>query len=223
MKTNQPLPHLHQKLLYLNAQKQAPLRVAIVGMQGAGKTTFAREFTEFLLNENEIEVEGGIRECCLQPVHVKIDDFHHPKAHRYRQGRDSAKGYYEDAYNEQAFVEKVLKLSQMEPYSYIPEVHDLDNDQSLNPDPIPLTSNSVLLVDGAFLLKPIYAPHWDFTILIKTDFETAMERGIERDAELLGGVEMARQKYLDRYHKAYRMYVEEVDVEGVVDFVVGGV
>ena len=139
--------------------------------------TFVEEFVRYL-------VQSGI-----QATHVSIDGFHHQKSHRYRQGRDSARGYYEDSYNEEAFAEKVLRASQTDAPHYTSAVHDLETDELLELDSVPLPEKSVIITDGAYLFKPSYLPHWDLKVYLKVPFEVARLRGTQRDAELLGGVD----------------------------------
>lgn len=187
--------------------RHKPLRVAVNGMEGAGKTVFAAAFTDYLHQHGQAA------------LHVSIDGFHHPKAHRYRQGRDSAQGYYEDSYNEEAFVDKVLLASQGEEPCIVSAVHDLETDEPVQAQPVALDSRTVLVTDGAYLFKPACLKHWDLKIYLKTSFETALERGVRRDAELLGGEAVARQKYQDRYHAASRMYLEQIQPETLADFI----
>ena len=153
-------------------------------------------------------------------IHVSIDGFHFNKAHRYRQGRDSALGYYEDSYHEQAFVEKVLLSSQEASPCYIPAIHDLVTDEYLDLPPISIPQDAFLISDGAYLFKPAYRKHWDVKIYLKTDFATAQSRGVVRDAESLGGEEAAIAKFKARYHEASRIYRERNRPEELADFVV---
>ena len=90
---------IKQKVLFIQSKKNKPLRIAINGIEGTGKTEFAKKLTNYLNAEK------------IKTIHVSIDGYHNPKKIRYRQGQYSAKGYYEDSYNELAFVENVLKSS----------------------------------------------------------------------------------------------------------------
>lgn len=187
-------------------QQQKPLRVAINGIQGTGKTTFARKFAEYLQSQG------------VNAIYLTIDGYHHPSAIRYKQGRDSARGYYEDCYDEQAFVDNVLRASQAG--TYVPVKWDLANDVAVNSQPVAITNDAILLVDGAFLFKPIYRDYWDLKIYLQTDFRTAMQRGIARDQAQLGGRKAAEQKYLKRYHLASRYYIAENQPAQLADIVI---
>ena len=89
----------HTKLIDNLAQRitgirlDHPVRVGIDGIDTAGKTTFADNLAEAL--ENTIRASG--------------DDFHNPREIRYRQGRESATGYYQDVFNYTAILEYLLK------------------------------------------------------------------------------------------------------------------
>ncbi len=188
--------------------KTKPIRIAINGIEGTGKTVFAEKLTEYLNSEK------------LNAIQVSIDGFHFNKEVRYKQGRDSAKGYYEDSYDELAFVEKVLKSSQSEFPNYTIATHDLETDEYLNLEPKYLENDTVLITDGAYLFKPNYKNHWDLKIYLKTSFETAMKRGIERDKNSLGGIEQTKEKYQKRYHKSSKMYLTENEPEKIADIII---
>ncbi|HEX4394916.1 MAG TPA: hypothetical protein VH084_25745, partial [Mycobacterium sp.] len=70
----------------IELQDQHPLRVAIDGITASGKTTLGNELTAAITERGPV-------------IRIPMDDFHHRRAHRYRQGKDSARGYYEDAYD----------------------------------------------------------------------------------------------------------------------------
>lgn len=70
-----------------------PLRVAVDGVTASGKTTFANELGD--------AVRALGRPC----VRVSMDGFHNPRATRYRKGRESPDGYYDDAYDFAGFDE----------------------------------------------------------------------------------------------------------------------
>jgi len=208
MNQNEVFAILESKILGIQKTKHSPICVAINGIEGTGKTTCAKHLVSYL-SENDHTA-----------FHVSIDGFHFHRAHRYMQGRDSARGYYEDSYNEYAFVEKVLKLSQQADPSYISAIHDLDSDAYLDLKPVRIPANSILIVDGAYLFKSTYYPHWDLKIYLKTDFATALDRGVKRDGAQLGGVQAAKQKYADRYHAASKIYINDVHPEKCADIVI---
>ena len=196
------------RITEIQSIKQKPVRVAINGIEGTGKTVFAERLTLFLMNNN------------VEAKHVSIDGFHFNKKTRYIQGRNSAIGYYENSYDEVSFVNHVLKSSQLPAPTYVTATHDLESDQYLELKPIAISDKSVIITDGAYLFKPAYRPHWDLKIYLKTSFDIALQRGVERDHALFGGHAAAREKFKDRYHQASRLYIVENDPESCANIVI---
>jgi uridine kinase len=80
----------------LNVRINHPVRVGVSGITASGKTTLANELSEEL-------------QCRKKKViRTSIDNFHNPRDIRYRQGKESAIGYYEDAHDYESFKQKLL-------------------------------------------------------------------------------------------------------------------
>lgn len=186
-----------------------PVRVAVDGITAAGKTTFA----DLLAGELEARGESVLR--------VSMDGFHNRRAIRYRQGRDSAIGYYEDAYDFAALRRVLLDpLGPAGDRRYRSAVIDLAGDEPIE---VPLRragERDVLLVDGSFLQKAELEGGWDLVVYLHASFGAAEERGARRDRDLLGGVDAARATYRSRYHAAQRLYLEERQPQVRADIVI---
>jgi uridine kinase len=208
MKEQEVFHIIREKIIEIQQLKLKVVRVGINGVEGTGKTVFCEKFTKYL-NEN------GQR-----AIQITIDGFHNPKVIRYKKGRNSAIGYYEDAYNEKAFVDYVLISSQKEQPFYVAQIHNLETDEQVIPIKKELTNQHILLTDGAYLFKKNYKEHWDIKIYLQTDFTTALKRGIQRDFDLLGGLEATKYKYDNRYHKASKIYIEENRPTEIADIII---
>ncbi len=177
-----------------------PTRVAIDGVTASGKSTFARELT------------AAVSELGRPAIHLTMDGFHHHREHRYRRGRLSADGYYEDAYDFAALAELVLiPLGPGGDRRYRTRVIDLASDAEIGEAPVEAPADAVVIVDGSFLQRPELAGLWDHRILIETDLAVARHRGTVRDARQLGGLAKAEHVYDARYHAAARRYLAAVD------------
>jgi uridine kinase len=186
------------------------LRVAVDGITAAGKTTLAAELT------------AAVAAAGRPAVHLSMDGFHHPRAHRYRQGRDSAVGYYEDAYDVTAFAREVLlPLGPGGDGAYRSRVLDLATDETVDEPRVPAPAGGVLVVDGSFLQHRELAGLWDEVVFVDTGFAVARERGALRDADQFGGPGAALLAYDRRYHAACRLYLDGVDPAGRAGTVVG--
>jgi hypothetical protein len=139
-----------------------------------------------------------------------MDGFHHPRAHRHRQGRVSGIGYYQDAYDLESLAHMVLvPLGAGGDLRYRPRIIDLERDEIIE-EWATAPRDSVLIVDGTFLQRDELAGLWDEVVYLDTGFEVARARGIQRDAARLGSDEAAGHLFDQRYHIACRMYVEEI-------------
>ncbi|MCU4989603.1 hypothetical protein OCF10_11745 [Bacillus cereus] len=185
-----------------------PIRVGVSGITASGKTTFANELAE------EIKKRG------LPVTRASIDDFHNPRLIRYAQGKDSARGYYEDAHDYTAFKERLLKpLGPNGNLQYETISHNLKKDIPVHNEPLVATQNMILIVDGTFLLKKDVEYLFDYKILVDTDFEIARKRGAKRETEVFGSYEEAEKIFLNRYHAACKMYIDEHDLKECADVV----
>lgn len=186
-----------------------PLRVGIDGVCGAGKSTFARALVERLLAMG------------IVAVHVDSDGFHHPRERRYRQGRDSARGYYEDAYDFERLVAEVLRpLGPGGSRRFATRVHELGSDRLVTNEYEVLPERSVAVFDATFIQRPELDGMWDLVVFLDTSEDAALARGIARDAAALGGVEAAALAYERRYLAACRIYLQERDPRARASFVI---
>jgi uridine kinase len=184
-----------------------PLRVAVDGITASGKTTLARELTACLIDRGRAA------------AHLSMDGFHNPRAVRHRQGRDSADGYYADAYDFASFSRLVLEpLGPGGDRKYRQLIIDLASDTPIDEPPVEAPEDLVLVVDGSFLQRDL---EWDEVVFVDTPFEVARDRGTRRDTELLGGLEQAERAFDQRYHAASRRYLEEVGPAGRASVVLG--
>ena len=175
-----------------------PVRVGIDGYCGAGKTTLARWLV------------GELGRAGRPALHVDSDGFHHVRERRYRQGRDSARGYYDDAYDLEALAERVLRpLGPGGDRTIATAVHDLATDEVLTGRTVVVPEDAVVVFAATFVQRGALRDLWEEVVWVDTDEPTATARGIARDAEALGGPEAAAAAYDARYQAACRTYVVE--------------
>ena len=193
------------------ADPHRPTRVAIDGITAAGKTTFADELADLL------------RSVGAHVLRVSMDGFHNPRAVRYRQGRSSPAGYYEDAYDFAGLRAWLLDpLGPGGDRRYRSALRDLATDQPVDQGVgmAVAADDLTLIVDGSFLQRPELRDAWDIAVFLRCPFAAAERRGVARDAVALGGHAAARQLFRERYHPAQRRYLDEVDPEARADIVV---
>lgn len=174
-----------------------PLRVGIDGVCGSGKTTFARDLAAALTAAGRTAID------------VHSDGFHHARAIRYRQGRASARGYYEDAYDLDAVRDLVLRpLGPGGSRRYAEHVHDLATD-AVSPRYAIAPVEAVVLFAATFVQRGELREDWDEVVWLDAPLDVATARGVSRDAAALGGTAAAESTYLARYMAACRIYLDE--------------
>jgi uridine kinase len=124
----------------------------------------------------------------------------------------SAAGYYADAYDFPALAKHVLRpLGPGGDRLIRPRVHDLESDESIDAEPIPVPAAALVIIDGTFLQRAELDGMWDEMIYVDTDPRVARARAVQRDAALFGGPEAVEQIYRTRYHPACALYAADVD------------
>jgi len=182
-----------------------PVRVAVDGVDGSGKTWFADE------------LGGALRDRGREVVRVSVDGFHRVRAERYVRGATSPEGFYLDSYDYDRFRVDVL-----DPFApggdrrYRDTAHDVATDELLDVAPQVAGDRAVLLVDGIFLHRDELAAAWDFSVYLDVPFEVSVPRMAVRD----GGSPDPADERNQRYVGGQRLYHAECDPAGRASVVV---
>ena len=150
-------------------------RIAVDGPDAAGKTTFADALATAL--------DG--RPC----TRLTIDDFLRQREERYRRGDLSPDGYYEDAFDLDAFAAAVE------------------------------AAPGIVVADGVFLQRRELAHLWTLVVYLDCDPEETLRRALVRDLERFGSHETVLERYTKRYRPAQERYLSEVDPAAGADVV----
>jgi uridine kinase len=146
------------------------IRVAIDGVDGAGKTVLADALAPLVIAKGR------------QVIRASVDDFHHPRAVRYARGRYSPDGFFLDSYDYPAFRRLLLDpLGPAASGNYIATHFDHRTDQPIAPRPQQAPSAAALIVDGIFLHRPELRAYWDLSIFLQVDFAISRERNAARE------------------------------------------
>jgi uridine kinase len=186
-----------------------PTRVAIDGIDASGKTHLAKELAALLVAQGR------------KVITASLDGFHHPRQIRYRLGSLSPEGYYQDSFDYDALLsELLLPLGPGGNRRCRTRIHDIQTESPVQERYMQVPADAILLVDGIFLLRPELIDIWDFRIFVNIDFDTSLQRAMQRDLRILGSVESVRQRYLERYIPAQRLYLESVNPQTLAHVVV---
>jgi uridine kinase len=208
------------QLLFLLAERineincSHPLRVAVDGFDAAGKTTVSAELA--------ISLQKMGRET----IRASLDGFHNPRLFRYRQGKMSPEGYFQDSFDYQAVTERLLTpLGPRGDQWYETAVFDYRKNQPARVKPKMASRNAILLFDGIFLHRPKLIDFWEFSLFVDVTVEKVLERALIRDRSEPGpdGSSLRasdlRQRYLVRYIPAQQEYLRNCQPEEKADLV----
>jgi uridine kinase len=194
---------LAQRLVAVSPDRT--IRVAIDGVDGAGKTTFADEL-------------GSSVSALGRPViRASVDGFHNPRVVRYQRGRHSPEGYFEDSYNYAALRKYLLDpLSPGGCQRYRPAFFDHVTD-----DPVPVVEvealpPSILLIDGIFLHRPELLAYWDVSIFLRTNFAVSVARCASRDGSSPDPAAPSNRRYVE----GQRLYLQGCQPEAKATVVI---
>ena len=171
-----------------------PVLVAVDGVDGSGKTTFAGRLAE---------AYGRVS----RPVHiVHLDDYLNPRAVRYRLGRDSPEGYVTDTYNLAAFREHVLlPLGAGGNRTIIPRWFDLHRDAPVATEPVDVPDDAVVIIEGMFLHRDDLWQAWDVSVFLNVPFDVSVARMARRDGTSPDPDNPDNRRYVD----GQRIYLSE--------------
>lgn len=163
--------------------------VAIDGIDGAGTAQFADDLAATLVATGH------------SAFRASIDDFHRSRAERHARGADSPEGYYRDSFDYSTF-RRVL----VEPFrlggstAFVTAAFDHRRDAAVPAKWRTGPRDAILVIDGAFLLRPELSELWNYSVWLDVPRDIAEKRMLERD----GATED-----VERYRGGHDLYLTE--------------
>jgi uridine kinase len=160
-------------------------RVAIDGVDGAGKTHFADELGEVL------------QALGRSVIRASVDGFHNPRSIRYRKGRASPEGFFEDSYDYEQL--KTVLLHPLSPGGrghYRTVVFDHRSDSPVAEASRVASPGDILVFDGIFLHRPELRAYWDYSVFLEVAFAVSIPRGAQRDDSSPDPEAASNQRYV---------------------------
>jgi uridine kinase len=195
--------------LILRVERPHPVRVAIDGPDAAGKTILADELAPLL------ERSGR------PVVRASVDGFHRSRAERFARGPESPEGYFLDSFDYPA-----LRAALLDPLGpggnrqYHRRVFDFRTDTPVATPMETAPANTILVVDGVFLLRRELIDLWEFSVFVAVTFAETQRRAAARDAALLGSEEAVRHRYAVRYIPGQQLYFRQARPQTKADVVI---
>jgi len=207
MQRKELIKQLAEKILSI--KKDHPIKVGIDGVDAAGKTFLADELADYLKEKNQ------------DVIIASIDGFHNSKEIRYKKGRDSADGYYNDSFNYSALIKNLLEpLGPDGNLEYKEAVFDFKTDKEVDTPAKKANKNSILIFEGVFLFRPELIGFWDYKIFVHADFANTIKRASERDQYYLGKKEEVIEMYKKKYIPGQELYFKEANPKEKADIII---
>ena len=184
----------------LDIKSPTPLIIGIDGKDASGKTTFADNLSSALQTLTNRKI-----------IRISLDNFFQPRAIR-SQKTDQARGCYEDTFDTKGIIENIFNTLDQS-YEYTTKIFDYKTDSPVEIKLFQAGPDAILIIDGVFLHRPEFHGRWDYTVLLEVADEVAIERGAVRDSGRIGGLDLARQKYISRYIASQKIYYTECSPE----------
>ncbi|MDR1711020.1 MAG: uridine kinase [Propionibacteriaceae bacterium] len=208
-------PHLDAVagLKWLRAQirpRAGRTLVGIDGVDGSGKTSFADELADLL------------RESGLTVIRISLDNYLNAQEVRYAQGRRSAKGYFEDTYDKERFLNDVLEPLRSDGSGcYRTAAYDFGSETPVKSPMQVAPDDAAVIVDGMFLHRPEYWRSasdkvWNISVWLDVPFAESYRRMAERD----GINPDPRDPSNSRYYQGQLLYIAKCEPEKKADIVV---
>jgi len=165
---------------------QHPVRVAIDGVDGVGKTTLANELADALSNYQRTVIRAS------------VDGFHNPRSIRYRLGRTSPRGYFQDSFNYSALANVLLiPLGPSGTLRYRRAVFNYRIDSGVTTTFETARKDAILLFDGVFLHRPELLSYWDLSFFLEAPLEITIPRVATRDGSSPDVSAPENRRYVD--------------------------
>lgn len=187
-------------------QPGRPFLLAVDGIDGSGKSTFADELAHRLSR-------SGVR-----VVRSTVDSFHQPREVRRRRGPTSPAGFYLDSHQLDRLRTELLAPFRAGPGSTVATaIFDEPSDTPVDDACHTVGADDVLVFDGIFVQRPELQEYWDLTVFLDGARRVRLQRlelvlrdlptsSVDTVAHVLEWVAK-----IDRYASGMRYYLDTVD------------
>jgi uridine kinase len=177
-------------------ERPHPVRVAVDGVEGAGKTVLADELGRLLRTRGRV---------CLR---ASLAGFRRPRPARGARAQPSADDYYRHTFDLGALRRELLDpLGPGGSLHYRTRILDPVSGEPVEQPRLEAAREAIVVVSGPFLLRQELRDRWDVAVWVQVDFDVARARGAERDRGSFGPE--VDELYRNTYHAAQQHYLEE--------------
>ncbi|MBI3408125.1 MAG: uridine kinase [Planctomycetes bacterium] len=183
------------------------LLVGVTGIDGSGKGYVSER------------IAAGLQDNGIRFAQINVDGWLNLPSKRFNSA-NPAQHFYDHAIRfDELFAQLVLPLKAKRSLRLEAELADATDAERLRRHTYEFAEIDVILLEGIFLLKKPFRPHFDLTFWIDCSFETAFERALERGQEGLPADETIHA-YETIYFPAQRIHIALDDPHSVATAVI---
>lgn len=177
---------------YENHNKTRPYIIALDGLSGAGKTALVNQLKEIL---DHIVI-------------IHIDDHIVERSKRYDTGQEQWFEYYQLQWDTKYIKENLHQKIQQNASSLTLPFYQKEEDSHIEKT-IHLSNNSIVIIEGIFLLRDEWKSFYDYIIFLDCPKKIRVKRVLQRD-KYIGDLEQILEKYNKRYWVAEEHYIKKI-------------
>ena len=164
--------------------------VAIDGVDGSGKTTFADRLALLVQRQSRAIIRAS------------VNGFHHPRSVRYRRGKADPLGFFLDSYDYRTLRSDLIAPFRNGAAEIATARFDHRSDQAVEIR-CRVGAADVVLLDGIFLHRDELNGAWDLSVFLSVPFSVSYARMAARDGS---DPDPTAESYR-RYYEGQRIYL----------------
>ena len=180
--------------------------VGISGIDGSGKTTLAKQVAREL-SESGLRVALIHADAWLSPPEIRWN-YENPAGNFYQQGLRLLELFEQLVLplKRRGSIRLRTELTRQPENDHFPHTYDFRNVE-------------VILLEGIFIFKQEFRPHFDLAVWLDTSFERALKRALRRNQEGLSEPGI-RHDYHTIYFPAQRLHLSLDNPRATADLVI---
>ncbi len=184
-------------------QKNKVFVLGINGIDGSGKTEFAKNFKKFLLSQK------------INTQIIHIDDFCNPKSIRYS-GNNQVYNCFYKTFNTDRIVKNLL-IPARDNNNFTTELTllDLHTDKYAIKKKYIFDKKTIIIFEGVYLFRKEFISYIDYKIFLDISLNECRKRVKDRDGKDI--IEKLNKKYLPAQHKYAKEFLPLEIADIVID------
>lgn len=180
----------------VDINKNKPTLIAVDGVDGAGKSTFAKEFFKYLQGKK------------THVLYSSVDYFHNSRIVRHSTEMKTSQAYFSNSFNYAALKKELLDPLKNSTRDYcVTQYFDHRNDSRVKENKVKILPDTVLVFEGIFSNRDELKDYWDFSIFLDVTFDESYKRMAVRDGCPADPHDLKNE----RYYQGQKIYFDSCD------------